>query len=157
MPLYTRVRIKTCYDILQLPGAITRRFSFLINSCHAIRQERHRRAVRLRDTPTRLKYRLCRSTVFSGVNLDGDENFNKVIIYVSFPGPFPMPQAYSYPADRQLYKIRDGGRDYYRRIDGARLARSTRLRAWSSAPARWWRATRIDGRDRRAAREFARS
>jgi hypothetical protein len=91
------------------------------------------------------------------VNLDGDENFNRVIIYTSFAGPFPMPQAYSYPVDRKTFKLRDDGRDYYRRIDGARLARTTGLRAWWSAPARWLRAIRFDRADRRAERRFARS
>jgi len=91
------------------------------------------------------------------VNLDGDENFNRVIIYTSFAGPFPMPHAYSYPADRKPFKLRDGGRDYYRRIDGARLARTTGLRAWWSAPARWRQAIGLDRADRRAERRLARS
>jgi hypothetical protein len=91
------------------------------------------------------------------VNLDGDENFNKVIIYTSFEGPFPMPQAYSYAADREPYTLRKGGRSYYRRIDGARLVRSTGLRAWWSAPAQWWRAIRFDRNERRLERGFARA
>lgn len=91
------------------------------------------------------------------VNLDGDENFNQAIIYTSFEGPYPMPQAYSYPVDTKSYQLRDGGREYFRRIDGARLVRTTGLVAWWSAPARWRRAISNDRKGRRAERSFARS
>ena len=91
------------------------------------------------------------------VNLEGDEHFNRVIIYSSFDGPYPKPQAYSYPAYSNSTKLREGGRDYYARIDGTRLTRSTGLRALCSAPGRWRRAILFDRKDRRAQREFARA
>ena len=91
------------------------------------------------------------------VNLDGDENFNRLIVYVSFEGPFPTPQAYSYPADRHSYKLREKSRIYYRRIDGAKLTRSTGLQALWAAPMQWLRAIQFDQRDRRSTRNFARA
>jgi hypothetical protein len=91
------------------------------------------------------------------VNLEGDENFNRVIIYTSFAGPFPMPQSYSYPVDKKPFQLRQGGRSYYRRIDGVKLARTNGLHAWWSTPARWWRAIRFDRAQRRAERRFDRS
>lgn len=90
------------------------------------------------------------------VNLDGDENFNQVIVYTSFVGPYPSPHSYSYAAERQPFKMREGGRDYYRQISGSGVHRTTGIRAvWAAAP-RWIRAIRLSLWDRRAARRMHR-
>ncbi len=90
------------------------------------------------------------------VNLDGDENFNRVIVYTSFVGPYPSPHSYSYAANRQPFKMRETGRDYYRQLPGSGVHRTTGLRAlWTAGP-QWIKAVRLGLADRRAMRRMRR-
>ncbi len=90
------------------------------------------------------------------VNLDGDESFNRVIVYTSFVGPYPSPHSYSYAADRESFKMRETGRDYYRPLFGSEVHRTTGLRAlWAAGP-QWIKAVRLGLADRRAMRRMRR-
>lgn len=90
------------------------------------------------------------------VNLEGDENFNRVIVYVTFMGLFPAPESLSYPVSRNSYKPRDDGPEHFMRLDGAPILATQGMRSWSRAVRRWRSALRLDLADLRAERLRAR-
>ncbi|WP_414172986.1 hypothetical protein [Clavibacter tessellarius] len=90
------------------------------------------------------------------VDLDGDENFNRVIAYVTFMGIFPAPESVSYPVSRKSYKPRDDGPEHFMRLDGAPVLASQGPRSWGRGVGRWRCALTLDLADRRGERLRAR-